>query len=366
MSLPPHHGGGGEEGPTTGLIEPMCYTPVWRWRVSQRGDLTIRRLRPSDSDQLAGLLREAFAEEFAAAGTEPAAVLRQVRAAGWAQFPGLRSLLGLFGGRFAYFVALYRNRVIGSAAVGGGRLFVVSSVAVRPAYRRVGVAQALVERAQQFAVEQGRDRVTLDVLAHNTPALRLYEKLGYTEYHRFRVYELPVLPAALAAPMPFRYRLEPLSAERAAAFAAVERGSLPARYFEVVPTLRDRYVHPRAVQWLERNFGGLRADRRALVSDGRTVGYLLATTTSGQREGRIELPLVLPEATEALAAALVRAVHFVEGGGRRFVRLDLSEDRPDQHRVAEALGFRHRWTFIQMVNWLAKPVRIPVQIRKRQ
>ena len=82
----------------------------------------------------------------------------------------------------------------------------------------------------------------------------------------------------------------------------------------------------------------------------------------GQQEGRIEIPLVLPDAAEALAPALTRAVQFIEGCGRRAVRLDLSEDRPDHHRIADDLGFRHRWTFIQMVNWLSKPVRIPIRV----
>jgi ribosomal protein S18 acetylase RimI-like enzyme len=330
--------------------------------VSNHSRVTIRRLRPADGVQLADLLSEAFAEEFAAGGAERAVVLRQVRSAGWAQQPGARDLLALLGIRFAYFVAVDHDRVVGSTAVGGSRLPVISSVAVLPGYRRAGIAEALLARAQEFAVEHGHDRVVLDVLAHNTPALRLYEKLGYTAYHRFRVYALAAPPAALPTALPRRYRLELLSPKRAAAFGPVERASLPPRYFEVAPTLRDRYVHPRSVQWLERVFGGLRADRRALVHDGRTVGYLLAAVSAGQQEGRIELPLVLPDATEALAAALARAVQFIEGCGRDAVRLDLSEDRPDQHRIAEALGFRHRWTFIQMVNWLSKPVRIPIRV----
>jgi ribosomal protein S18 acetylase RimI-like enzyme len=330
--------------------------------VSGRSDIVIRRLRPADGAQLADLLSEAFAEEFTAGGTDRAAVLHQLRSAGWAQQPGVRALVSLLGARFAYFVAADHDRVVGSTVVGGSRLPVISSVAVLPAYRRAGIAEALVAHAQRFAVEHGRDRVVLDVLAHNTPALRLYEKLGYAEYHRFRVYTLAAPPAVLPAALPRRYRLEPLSPKRVAAFGPVERASLPARYFEVAPTLRDRYVHPRSIQWLERVFGGLRADRRALVHDGRTVGYLVAAVGAGQREGRIDFPLVHPDATEALAPALARAVQFIERYGRDAVRLDLSDDRPDHHRIAENLGFHHRWTFIQMVNWLSKPLRIPVRV----
>ena len=334
--------------------------------MARGGDLTIRRLRPGDGEQLADLLREAFSEEFAGAGTEPAAVQRQVRAAGWAQRPGIRHLLTLLGAHFAYFVAVYRGRVVGSTAIGGGRLLVISSVAVLPEYRGVGIAQALLERAERFALDHGRDRVALDVLAHNTPALRLYEKLGYTEYHRFRAYALPALPAGRVATVPPGYWLEPLTPRRAANFSAVERASLPARYFEVAPTLRDRYVRSRATRLLELAAGGLRTHRRTLVQEGRTVGYLLASTAAGHAEGRIDYPLVQPQAMDGLAGALADAIRFVEGTGRPSLRLDISEDRPDQQEVAQSLGLHHRWTFIQMVHWLSKPIRIPVRVGEQR
>jgi len=330
--------------------------------VARRGDLTIRRLRPGDCDDLTALLREAFAEEFAGGGTDPTAVLRQTRAAAWAQLPGLGGLLHLLGARFAYFVAVYKGRVIGSTAVGGGRLLTVSSVAVRPEYRGLGIGRALVEEAQRFAVEQGRDRVVLDVLAHNTPALHLYERMGYVEYHRFHAYELPRLPANLASPAPPGFWLEPLTGRRAAAFGPIERASLSPRFFEVVPTLRDRYVRSGAGTLLERLAGGLRAYRRVLVREGRTAGFLLATTTPGHAEGRVDLPLVLPQDGEGLPAALVDAIRFLESAGRTSLRVDVSEERPDQRAQVEALGLRHRWTYVQMVNWLSRPVRIPVQV----
>jgi hypothetical protein len=245
----------------------------------------------------------------------------------------------------------------------------VSSVAVLPDFRGLGIGRALVEQAQRFAAAQGRDRVVLDVLAHNTTALSLYERMGYLEYHRYRAYELPRLPANLAARAPDGFWLEPTSGRRAATFAAVERASLPARFLDVVPTLRDRYIRSRVGEVLEGLAGGPRAYRRALVQDGRTSGYLLATSAAGHGEGRIEMPLVLPQAVAALPAALVDAIRFLEGAGRTVVRVDISEDRPDQQRQVEALGLRYRWTYVQMVNWLSTPIRIqltsPVTQRTR-
>ncbi|MGD9893983.1 MAG: N-acetyltransferase family protein [Dehalococcoidia bacterium] len=330
-----------------------------------RGDIAVRRLRPGDGDQLVDLLRTAFAEEFAGAGTDRAAVQRQVRSAMAVQSPGVRHLLTALGARFVYFVATCDGRVVGSTAVAGGRLLVISSVAVRPEFRGLGIAQALLHRAHQFVHDQGRDRVVLDVLAHNTPALSLYDKLGYREYHRFRTYELPIVPSQISAGAPPGYWLEPITPARTAAFNAVERASLPPAYFEVTPSLRDRYARPRLTHGLERWIGGVRAHQRALVHDGRTVGFLSSAVAAGQIEGRIELPLATPQASGGLAGALVDAVHFIEQCGRPRLRLDISESRPDQHAVAEALGFHHRWSYIQMVQWLSSPLRIPVRVGSR-
>jgi len=317
--------------------------------VASDSGLVIRRLRPGDCEPLALLLQEAFAEEFQGGATDPVAVRRQLRSAAWAQGAGVRQMLTLLGSHFAYFVAAHRGRIIGSTAVSGSRLLVISSVAVHPGFRRLGVAAALVERAQTFALAAGREQVVLDVLAHNQPAVRLYEKLGYREYHRFRAYTLSALALQAAAPVPRGTWLEPLTPARVAAFSAVERAALPRRYFEVAPTLRDRYLRPRSLQWLDRIAGGVHAYRRVLVRDSRVAGYLLATAMPGHGEARIDYPLVVPDATSALSAALIDAVSFLQGAGRYAVRLDLSEDRPDQHAAAESLGFQHRWSFIQMV-----------------
>lgn len=54
----------------------------------------------------------------------------------------------------------------------------ISDVYVQPAYRRRGVATALVTHGITYAKKKGVDLVTLSVLAAN-PAAGLYEKLGF-------------------------------------------------------------------------------------------------------------------------------------------------------------------------------------------
>ena len=52
---------------------------------------------------------------------------------------------------------------------------------VEPAFRRSGVASALLE-ASLRAVDDGVEQVLLTVVAQNRPAIALYEKFGFRPY----------------------------------------------------------------------------------------------------------------------------------------------------------------------------------------
>ncbi|HCJ09762.1 MAG TPA: ribosomal-protein-alanine N-acetyltransferase [Clostridiales bacterium] len=55
----------------------------------------------------------------------------------------------------------------------------VTNLAVHPDYRRGGVGRVTMLALEQRARELGARRMTLEVRVSNTPARRLYEKLGY-------------------------------------------------------------------------------------------------------------------------------------------------------------------------------------------
>jgi ribosomal protein S18 acetylase RimI-like enzyme len=57
----------------------------------------------------------------------------------------------------------------------------VDALAVDPAYRRRGVARALLDRAEQVAAAQELSGVALDTGLHNEPARALYTARGYRE-----------------------------------------------------------------------------------------------------------------------------------------------------------------------------------------
>ncbi|WP_051571839.1 GNAT family N-acetyltransferase [Cryptosporangium arvum] len=62
----------------------------------------------------------------------------------------------------------------------------LEKVFVAPGAREAGVGQGLVSLLAESARQAGIETLTLDVRGDNTAAIRLYERLGFTEYGRRR------------------------------------------------------------------------------------------------------------------------------------------------------------------------------------
>jgi ribosomal protein S18 acetylase RimI-like enzyme len=60
----------------------------------------------------------------------------------------------------------------------------IQALEVRPAYCRLGIASALLERVEQEALGRGLCRVTLMVEPDNVGAQLLYRKRGYRQFKR--------------------------------------------------------------------------------------------------------------------------------------------------------------------------------------
>ena len=56
----------------------------------------------------------------------------------------------------------------------------ITNVAVSPAARRRGVGRALLQALTDYGTTQRMYRITLEVRVSNTPAIALYEGMGYT------------------------------------------------------------------------------------------------------------------------------------------------------------------------------------------
>lgn len=74
----------------------------------------------------------------------------------------------------------------------------IMNVSVRKENRRQGIAEALLDKIMQIGRERGVQHFTLEVRKNNTPAIRLYEKIGFVcEGIRPGFYSNPTEDAAI-------------------------------------------------------------------------------------------------------------------------------------------------------------------------
>ncbi|MCP4536222.1 MAG: GNAT family N-acetyltransferase [Chloroflexi bacterium] len=64
------------------------------------------------------------------------------------------------------------------------RYAVIDNVAVEKKYRRSGVGQALIEKAERWARDNEASQIELNVWEFNTGAAAFYDKLGYETARR--------------------------------------------------------------------------------------------------------------------------------------------------------------------------------------
>ena len=89
----------------------------------------------------------------------------------------------------AYLAAEVGGALVGHAVVSAaGEDAELQRIAVAPAYRRTGVASALLAEAERRAGEDGATRLLLEVREDNTTAAAFYLSRGFEEVGRRRGY----------------------------------------------------------------------------------------------------------------------------------------------------------------------------------
>ena len=71
-------------------------------------------------------------------------------------------------------------------------MWILNDLFVSPQARRHGTAQALMERAEQWARETGSDGLWLETAVDNLTAQRLYERLGWKRDNDYYRYLMPL------------------------------------------------------------------------------------------------------------------------------------------------------------------------------
>ena len=133
-------------------------------------DVQIRMALPDESDSIAAIIREAFAE-FESFYTSEAFA---------ATTPSAEKIRERFDEKGAIWAALKNERIVGTVSVvpRDERLY-IRSMAVAPSAQGFGIGRRLLETIEKFAVENGFESLSLATTPFLTGAIRLYEQSGF-------------------------------------------------------------------------------------------------------------------------------------------------------------------------------------------
>jgi GNAT superfamily N-acetyltransferase len=147
-------------------------------------NLTIRPATPADIPTILRFIRELATYERApdAVVATEADLLRD----GWGDTPRFKAIIAEVESEPAGF-ALYFTTYSSWRGHHGLRL---EDLYVTPAMRGKGIGKALLAHLARIAVDQGCPRLEWDVLAWNTPAIAVYERVGAVVLTEWRIMRL--------------------------------------------------------------------------------------------------------------------------------------------------------------------------------
>jgi ribosomal protein S18 acetylase RimI-like enzyme len=308
----------------------------------------IRDLKKSDADDLLRFLTDYFPEENAILGFRPDGFYRVIaRVFRW----DLRIVLGLlrlFGRRIFRFLVIEEDgHVVATTLVTlPPRAAYISTVAVDPAYRRRGLARALLEEARTTGRKAGRTYVALDVLAENTPARTLYDALGYRPLreNRFMVCE-----TAPTGPPPAVPGLRPFDRRDTKALLEIGRRAQPPQVAEVLPLSQQRFNTAGAI---DRALNS--ASSQWVIDRGRgPEAYIDASVSPATNAASLNAPVLADGVDPATAIALVRtAIAWCYGQGGQKVVAQVPVASARERAALEGAGFRDAlavWTLYRTI-----------------
>lgn len=146
--------------------------------------LTFKQIGPADVETLVEISRETFIDTFGDSNTK--ADMDLFLATDYSKEQLLTELQNPETFYFLVYqeeqLAAYLKLNIGEAQTElrpAGQLE-LQRIYVRPAFKGQGIGQALLQKTKEVALAQQQSGIWLGVWEHNLPALRFYEKAGFT------------------------------------------------------------------------------------------------------------------------------------------------------------------------------------------
>jgi ribosomal protein S18 acetylase RimI-like enzyme len=237
---------------------------------------------------------------------------------------------------------------------GSTDVWIVGTVAVRPAYRRRGIARKLVQAALDLIRQHGGKKAILSVIDGNLPAYTLYESLGFEHYDSSIEFSLTPEQAPPAPSLPEGYVQSPLTRFDWRPRYELEKRICPENLLKYDPVEEGRFRYPammRVFLPLVLFAQGLREDDFTIHSaaEERVVargGYDIPRRGKGVNSLRLRLDPDHPQLASYLVRYLLHEVMTANPG----LRVELSVPRWMEAVVAAAqeAGFQRRMEYCRM------------------
>ena len=306
-------------------------------------------LRPIDASRdlvsIADLVDEAFRDDMDASGER---AVREMRVTGrWAFLFGWMDRIAPPGeGMAPGFVWIEDERVVGNVSVRRigslRRGWLIGNVAVSPAWRRRGIARALMQAAIDLARRQRGDWMALQVRSDSEAAKNLYLALGFHETGETIQYRRARFAAVAQPESPVEGQLRRGRASDADRIYALAQAAIPEALRWAEPLRRDDF-------WMgfDRSLGNWLAGRReawwVIDSSLGIVGAAHIEVPRPPYDGRLRV-WAAPAQQGRCEDRLIRAVlSAVEGAAPRPLTATVPAAQGAACAALEAAGFEaHR------------------------
>ena len=320
----------------------------------------IRRFDVSrDLDQLADLMEVAFGQELEATENLIVQELRRMARMGAALW-----LLAKVAPMMHGFVYVDGELLVGNVTLGEDRevprQWIMSNVAVRPAYRSKGIATELVRRSLQWVRSRGARRIRLQVRTDNVAAQTLYEGLGFSRYDT--VAELSGRDLTVASPTAVG-RMTELKPEDWRATYELALAAIPDEVRRVQPVRANEYQRTRRKYLMDRVLERVRDGREThclgLFAGNELAVYLRVYAKLRPGQHRIT-SLIHPDVRGKYEDVLVEtALRLLSAYPARQVFTSVSVRDPALIEALKKAGFRTLRLLDQLVLVLDRPAECP-------
>jgi ribosomal protein S18 acetylase RimI-like enzyme len=237
---------------------------------------------------------------------------------------------------------------------GSSDTWVVGTVAVRPAYRRRGIARKLVSASLDLIRQHGGKKAILSVIDGNLPAYALYESLGFEHYDSSIEFSLTPTQASPAPTLPGGYVQAPLDRFDWRSRYELEKRISPENMLKYEPVEEGRFRYPVMMRLLlplvlfaqgtrEEDFIMRTAAGGPIVARG---GYDFPKRGQGVHSLRVRLDQAHPQLAPYLVEHLLHKVLTANPE----LRVELSVPRWMEAVVsaAQEAGFQRRLEYCRM------------------